>query len=209
MKSVTSRLIDRIIASGPALLLKKAGYRKGARSFHLETGGLFKVIQFQASMWNTPNAAQFTANLNIVLPFFHEKWTGQPFPSNPASAAPVLSQRIGYLMPEQGDFWWELLPDSDVGRIATEVATVLSERGLPFLDEHANLEVVIEAVGRKDAIRRMVTNPDLGLAILLSYQGKHTKAARVIQELADKNTHEGFAETIRLIARRLKLSVTN
>jgi len=68
VKSETSRIIDRIIATGPAPLLKQNGFRKLARSFHAESGGLFKVVQFQASMWNSPDAAQFTVNLMIVLP---------------------------------------------------------------------------------------------------------------------------------------------
>jgi hypothetical protein len=205
IKSETSRLIDRIIATGPAPRLKERGYRKLARSFHVQTDGLFKVVQFQASMWNTPDSARFTVNLMVALPYFHEKWTGLPFPKNPGSAAPVLSQRIGHLMPEQLDYWWEVTPKSNVERVATHVTKALTEGGLPFLDRHADIQVLTEAAERKDAKRRMAMNPELCLAILLSFQGKASKAARVVQELAASNTHEGFGETIRLIAKRLKL----
>jgi hypothetical protein len=207
IKSETSRLIDRIIATGPVPLLKESGYRKLARSFHAETGGLFKVVQFQASMWNTPDSAQFTVNLVVTFPYFHEKWTGQPFPKNPGSAAPVLSQRIGHLMPEGLDYWWKVTPKSDIDRIALHVTKVLSEGGLPFLERHADIQVLVETAERKDAMRRMAMNPELCLAILLSFQDKPSEAARVVQELAKKNTHEGFADTIRLIARRLNLKV--
>src|SRR5262249_25392749 len=114
IKSETSRLIDQIIATGPAPLLKERGYRQLARSFNAATDGLYKVVQFQSSMWNTPDSARFTSNLMIALPYFHEKWKGQPFPKNPGSAAPILSQRIGHLMPEKQDYWWKVTPKSNV-----------------------------------------------------------------------------------------------
>jgi hypothetical protein len=211
MKSETSRLIDQIIKTGPAPLLKEAGYRKLARSFHADAGGLFKVVQFQSSMWNTPDSARFTVNLNIALSYFHEKCMGEPFPKNPGSAAPVLSQRIGYLMPEQRDFWWEVTPKSDVDGIASHLTKALSEGGLPFLDRHANIQALTEAaeqaVERKGAMHPMTMNPELGLAILLSFQGKAAEAARVLQDLAKNNTHAGFAETIAEIAERLELKL--
>lgn len=207
IKSEPSRLIERIIATGPALLLKEAGYRKVARSFIAETGGLFKIVQFQGSKWNTPDSVRFTVNLMIALPYFHEKWTGQPFPRNPGSAAPVLSQRIGHLMPENQDFWWKVTPKSDVERIASHVTSALTDAGLPFLEEHADLQVLVEVAERKDAMPRMGCNSELGLAILLNFQGKPSEAGRVVQELSKENTHEGFADTIRLIARRLELKV--
>jgi hypothetical protein len=205
MKSETSRLIDQIIKTGPAPLLKEAGYRKLARSFHADAGGLFKVVQFQASMWNTPDSARFTVNLIITLPCFHEKCIGQPFPKNPGSAAPVLSQRIGDLMPERRDFWWEVAPTSDVGHIASHLTQALSEGGLPFLNRHANIQALTEAAERKGAMRLVPMNPELCLAILLSFQGKTAEAARVVQDLARNNTHAGFADTIAEIAGRLEL----
>ena len=205
IKSETSRLIDTIIASGPAPLLKTSGYRKMARSFYAKAGDLFKVVQFQASMWNTPDSAQFTLNLKIVLPYFHEKWLGKPFPKNPGSAAPVATQRIGMLMPENLDRWWEITPKINVERVATQVSTALAKFGLPFLDQHANLDLLIQEVADKKATYRMGTNPDLCHAIILNYQGNQLKAARVVRELAEKNTLKGFADTIKLIAQRLGL----
>ena len=54
--------------------------RKVARSFFADTGGRSKIVQFQASMWNTPDSAEFTINLKIGWPYFHEIWAGLHFP---------------------------------------------------------------------------------------------------------------------------------
>src|SRR5262249_51869663 len=206
-KSASSRLIDRVIAIGPAPVLKAAGYRKVARAFYAEAGGLFKVVHFQASMWNTPDSGSFTVNLNIVLPYFHEKWTGRAFARNPGSAQPVITKRIGHLTPERCDRWWEVTPKSNVDRVAAHVARAVSQRGLPFLDEHASVGALTQAVQHKDAMRTMLMSPELGLAILLRFQGKLSRATRVVQELARRNKYESFANTIRLIAGRLRLKV--
>jgi hypothetical protein len=94
-----------------------------------------------------------------------------------------------------------------VGRITSHVTTTLFEDGLPFLDRHANVEALIEAAEGKDAMRRSGINPELCLAILLTFQNKPSEAARVVQELANRNTLPGFAGTIQVIARRLKLKI--
>ncbi|MCZ7644958.1 MAG: hypothetical protein M5U26_06695 [Planctomycetota bacterium] len=110
-------------------------------------------------------------------------------------------------MPEKQDYWWEVTPKSNVDRIASHVAKALSDGGLPFLDRHADFQVLTETAERKNAMKLMARNPELCLAILLSFQGKASEATRVIQELAARNTHEAFGETIQLIAQRLKLKV--
>jgi hypothetical protein len=158
-------------------------------------------------MWNTPESAEFTINLKIGWAYFHEIWAGTPFPKNPGSAEPILSQRIGRLMPGKRDHWWEITPKSDVDRVAPQVTKAVTELGLPFLDRHADFQMLASVAKRRNAIPPMVVNPELFLAILLSSQGKRAEAARVVQSLAKTNKLESFAETIRLIARRLKLKV--
>jgi hypothetical protein len=203
-RSESSRLIDSIISLGAAPVLKEAGYRKVARSFFANTSPLAKVVQFQASMWNTPQSASFTINLNLVLPYFHEKWTGRPFPTNPGSAAAIATERIGHLMPDKRDHWWEVAPGCDCDRIASHVATCLTEYGLPFLDQHADLEVLIREVEDERATYR-VGDPRLWLAMVLCYQQRHSEARTVLRDLAQANTHEGFGKTIDTIAGRLGL----
>jgi Domain of unknown function (DUF4304) len=206
LRSESSRLVDAAIAAGPAPLLKAAGYRKLARSFHAHAAPFTTVVHFQASMWNSPASARFTVNLNIVLPFFHEKWTGQPFPKNPASAAPVASQRIGQLMPEKLDHWWEVASGYGIDGIASQLSSALSDFGLPFLDRYSNLDLLVQEVQDKSATYR-VGNPDLCLAILLSYRGEVSKAVRVLEALQQRTSHEGFAATIRTIAHRLGMRI--
>ncbi len=207
VKSPTSQSIDAVVELGPASLLKDCGYRKVGRSFNAESAELFKVVQFQSSMWNARESGQFTVNLKLVLPYYHEKWTGQPFPKNPASGAPIVEERIGWLMPVKRDFWWTITPKRNARRIGLQVTKALSEFGLPFLERHSDLESLVREADRYRTTHGVAANADLYLAILLTFQGKRSRAAQIVRELAEENTHAGFARTIEIVAQRLGLRV--
>ena len=200
MTSPTSRLIDKIVALGPQPLLKREGYRKTARSFHRGAGEVIAVVNFQSSMWNSPSSARFTVNLSVAVPFFHEKLTGVPFPKNPGSAAPVITERIGLLTPSGLDHWWEVTPDTDCAATATDVTSALERYGLPFLDRHLGPEALATAVQNSAFLR---TNDAIAQAIFLSYLGRREAARGVLSAAIASNTHAGFGNTLRLISTRL------
>ncbi len=204
-QSLTSRMTDQIVALGATPLLKAHGYRKSGRSFHVRAGEVLKVVAFQSSMWNMPDSARFTINLNVALPFFHEAFMGQPFPGNPASAVPIVGKRIGHLMPVRRDYWWELTPSSDVAQIASDVNQALSLYGIPFLDAEADVGKQIARLEAGQGLLGVPSSRQLSHAILLCYRGDHPRAAAVLRKLATENTHPGFGETIERIAGRLGL----
>ena len=46
---------------------------------------MIQVVNFQTTWLNTPEEARFAINLNVILPFNHEKWAGQPPPKKPGN----------------------------------------------------------------------------------------------------------------------------
>ncbi len=154
-------------------------------------------------MWNTPDAAEFTVNLNVVLPAFHERWTGTPMPTNPASAAPICSYRIGLLMEDRRDCWWKVTPESDTETISRQVAEVIRTIGLPALNQAADLEWLLTKLRAEERFSGIVTNQTLAAAILLAYLGQMPEALQTIRQLRQRNKHAGFAKTISTIEARL------
>ncbi|WP_309386688.1 DUF4304 domain-containing protein [Cerasicoccus frondis] len=209
MKSPSSKVIDQVLASGPKQFFKETGFRKMARSFIKEVGDLYWVVNFQSSMWNSPESARFTVNLMLVLPYFHEIWTSKPFPKNPGSAAPVCRFRIGLLMPERKDYWWEVDLETDAEQVGNEVTELIASIGLPYLEKATNLEWVIQQLLDEEYFHGCVMNQPLAASILLHHLGKEKKAERVIQSLKKKNTHEGFGKTITTIESRIKTKDVN
>lgn len=204
MKSASAQLLDDVIASGAKPFLRDQGFRKRAHSFHKRDGDLYSVINFQSSQWNSDGSCNFTVNLNKILPFYHEKWTGQTFPENPTSAAPVCSYRIGLSMPENKDLWWEVHPDSDVPEIAADVVTKIGDYGLPFLSQASDLDWIAEQMLADKYFPGSAANQTLAGAIILAYQGKTHEASDVIDRLRRENKVDGFGDTISSIERRLK-----
>lgn len=204
MKSPSSKVIDAIIANGPKQFLKEHGFRKMARSFVKESGELFWIINFQSSMWNSPESARFTINVMIVLPFLHETWTPNQMPANPASAAPLCSFRIGLLMPERKDHWWEVDPTTNAEAVGAEIVDVLEKHALPVLSQGSDLEWLIGQLLAKKHFEGCMINPALAASILLYYLGRRDEAWQIIEDLKRVTKNEGFGGIVRTIEQRLK-----
>jgi len=205
-KSPSSTAVDAVIQGEVKLLLKAEGFRKTGRSFHRARGEFTQVVNIQASQWNSPDSASFTVNLNVVLPFLHEIWTGRPLPKNPASAAPICSQRIGMLLPDRKDTWWTVMPKSDPAEISDEVAQLIRIVGLPFLDQAANTQYLCEQLGADEYFSRcQMSKPlaSLAYAILLCHLGSRDEAKIDIERTQSANRIAGFSETIAKISARL------
>jgi len=204
VKSDSSKKIDEVISVGVKQYLKDSGYKKSGRCFSKEGDDFIFVIDFQSSQYNEPSNAKFTINVDVVFPYFHEKWTNTPLPKNLSKAAKLISRRIGHLMPEGSDYWWEVHPDSNAQEIGSEVQRALSNYALPFLQEIDSLNKALELVGSGTKPPYSMYNPDIITAIIHSYNGNIVLARSVLDELREKNKVKNFAKTIELISERLE-----
>lgn len=206
MKSPISTVIDSVIAHGPTRYLRSYGYRKQVRSFFKQADDIFQVINFQAGRGNTPQAGDLTINLSLTFPYFHEIWAGTAFPSNPGSAAQILSWRIGHLLPSAQDKWWTVIAQSDLSATSNEIVKLLEEQAIPFLDQKANMESIREILehGGRPA-DGVLLSAKVCLAIVLCYLGEREQARQVLDEQRQTTKLKHFVETIDLIEQRLGL----
>jgi hypothetical protein len=204
-KSPSSKTVDAVVQGDVKSFLKSEGFKKSGRTFHRQNGEMLQVVNFQTTWLNTPDEAQFTINLNVVLPFYHEKWTGQQVPKNPGSAAAICSRRLGHILPEGTDRWWTVTPSTDCAAVSREVAELICAVGLPYLEKAANLQYLCEKLGSGKHFPGMLMSQPLAFAILLCHLGREEEAIRVIDETRRKNRAEGFGKTIDLIHERLGL----
>jgi hypothetical protein len=205
-KSPSSHAVDNVIQSCVKSMLKSENYRKTGRSFHRQREDMIQVVNFQTTWLNTPEKADFTINLKVILPFYHEKWTGTPLPKNPGSAAPICSYRLGHLLPEGPDKWWSVTPSTDFDSLSRQLADLLQSIGLPFLEKASDLLFLRQNLeSKKHFLGMHHGSQPLAFAILLCYMGEEKEAKAVIQELRDKNRIKHFAPTIDLIVSRLGL----
>ncbi len=202
-KSPTSRAIDCIIGSRPKALLKTHGFQKTARTFFLVAEPLVKIVSFQHSWLNRPEQAQFTVNVDITVPFFHETWTSQPMPRNPGSAAVVIQRRLGQLTPKNIAHWWTVTPDTDPEPIAVEIEQLLIDHGLPFLDEFRTIEQLIEKVNTESKPPYTLYDRGVVTSILLKSLGREDESRERLEGVRATTKSKLFVETIDTIQQRL------
>lgn len=204
--SSSSKAVDSVIHGQINAYMKSEGFRRSGRTFHRPKDEMIQVVNFQTTWLNTPDEARFTINLDVVLPFYHEKWAGQPFPKNPGSAAAICSRRLGHLLPEGTDKWWTVTPSSDCDALSHELADLLRSIGVPYLDEATDLQFLCENLGSDKRFPGMLASQPVAYAILLCYLGREHDARDVLKAIRRKNRIDGFGKTIDLIERRLGLA---
>lgn len=97
---------------------------------------LIHGIHFQASTWGSKDEGRFTINLVVTSRAIFEIWTGKSLPSNPACALLPIRRRIGELMPQNGDLWWDVDNSTDIGALADEVTKTIVSFALPYFSEY-------------------------------------------------------------------------
>jgi hypothetical protein len=92
--------------------LKQSGFRKKGQSFGRRGDGVWGVINFQRSQWSSRECITFTINVGVwvdaVAAFRLEDTDRVPRTGAPPEAYCHWRQRIGWLLPDQRDIWWDV-----------------------------------------------------------------------------------------------------
>jgi hypothetical protein len=161
-----SDTIDEVVRDHVAPAMKVAEFRKTARSWHSDLGHVVRVVNLQGSAWNSDTRARFTLNLGLWFPEAAEI-AGTPAPRNrrPPEHLCTVRERIGQLMPDSGDVWWELTSSRDVAHVGPQVSVALVEHGLPWLDRCSDPLAAFEWLRDRDY---RAHSPVMAFALALS-----------------------------------------
>jgi uncharacterized protein DUF4304 len=201
--------LDEVLAA-LAPLLTANGYRKSARNFVAQEGGVARVVQMQTSQLKKPEEASFTINALVASAAFHEAYAGTPFPGNAASAEPVVQAGVGRLTPEGEPLWWSLRPGVSARLIAGEVQGLIEEHVIPFLARFKTETALLSELEKGGDLPGFSAMRDRCRAVLLAKAGRQDEARRALQGLLDANASEGlegFRKSVNDLARRLGLQL--
>lgn len=127
--SLDLTLIDVITKT--AARLSELGFKKSGNTFRQVFDASVALIEFQKSRSNTGEILSFTINLAVVC--------GPLLDSDGVTLQKAraidghLRQRIGILLPDRQDKWWEIDAATDANVLATEVANTISDIAVPYL----------------------------------------------------------------------------
>jgi uncharacterized protein DUF4304 len=203
--SVTRQAVRQVSAQLYAQALRSLDFRRQANHLHRSVGDVVHCVHFQASQWGSASEGSFTINLVVTNPVIYELWTGNPLPSNPATAAYPVQERIGLTMPERRDLWWDVHSSTNIERLSEEVAEAVSAFGIPFLDQFPSLSALLER------LRGGYTPPGLAglqtplVHAMVAKQLGFDAEARVQIDGALANTKMGgFRDAVQRVAERIE-----
>ena len=121
---------------GPAF--RALGFKGSGQDFVLPDDRHWTLLGIQRSRWSDSTDLEFTIQLTVADKKTWDRLRAEHrYPERPYSTrfyGPKIWQtRLGELMPQSGDQWWHVRPDSDVGALGAEVASAVELYGLPAI----------------------------------------------------------------------------
>jgi hypothetical protein len=134
--------IDQMVGNGVAPFLKTFGFSRRRNAFCRAFAHGFDLLGLQKSSWNDKKSARFTINLGVCW-VEAQRLLGHPVKGVPFSAdvqGSTVFRRIGDLMPEQRDFWWDVRSDGEVDAVQLDLLERLDLYAIPWLETAHDLE---------------------------------------------------------------------
>jgi hypothetical protein len=107
---------------------------------HKSVGSNVALIDFQLSDKTTKDRVVFTVNLGILCVGLLDEAER----SRKTSVMDAhLRQRLGFLLPEGTDKWWQIDSHTNTIALADEISTALEKYALPYLDQYLDSHALI------------------------------------------------------------------
>lgn len=113
------------------------GFECSGEIFRMREDCNIAVIAFQKSRLSGPLSVQFTINTGVFCNRIRRILEGSEN-SVPDIEECQLRQRIGFLLPDKSDKWWNIASTTDLAGLQNELELVLIDVGIPFLKRFLN-----------------------------------------------------------------------
>ena len=183
-------------------------WRKRAPHLFRERERLVHAVHFQASQFGSSDHAKFTVNLVVSSKPVYEAWCGCPFPANPATAMFPIQQRVGLLLKEKRDLWWDATLSSDLDVLASEVAEIVSTAAEGFFSRYFSLESLLEELRLHDCLPGLTKHQGPVVhGIVASLLGSRYEAVVAFKKAIAGSPIEGFRSNVVRAASRVGVTV--
>lgn len=144
-----SKLLNAFLKDGLAPVLLGVGFKATGRTYRRAVGDALQVVDIQNWKFNDAKRARFTLELGVCFPrllaavaaldayaFYREN------SARPGITECVVRRRIGEFMQPPEDVWWTVSATTGYVPPAGEVAKLLLDAGLPWLESMSTLASV-------------------------------------------------------------------
>jgi hypothetical protein len=137
--SATGMLIDGITRDALKEPLRQCGYKKDRRTFRRSLEHCVQIMNVQASSWNEGSSGRFTVNFGVYFWVLADLGGIGRLTDKPIEPDCLVRCRIGHLLPDKNDRWWEVKADEDHTSVVSEVRQACICEGQAWLDAHSDL----------------------------------------------------------------------
>ncbi|HZM90009.1 MAG TPA: DUF4304 domain-containing protein [Blastocatellia bacterium] len=124
------------VVDAVAGVLAPLGFRKSGSKFSRSLSDVVHLVSVQSSVSSTASLLRATVNLGIWIPALADDG------AKPDIWAAHWRERLGFLMPNATDRWWEARSDREAAAAALEIGHALRTFALPVLDSLATADAV-------------------------------------------------------------------
>jgi len=120
-----------------AEVLRATGFRKNGSHFTRDIADVVHLVTVQSSVGSTADAVRMTVNLGVWVPALEGD-------AKPDIWSAHWRERLGFLMPEKRDVWWDAASDDEARVVAHRIAGAVRDFGLPALSGLANRRALLD-----------------------------------------------------------------
>ena len=137
-------VLSAAVRIGPSPRMKAEGFKKSRNTWHRWCEWGCQVVQVQGSSFSDRSCTSYTINIGGYLRDRQKRWSPTIYDESrpPPEMCCDLRQRIGWLMPEQRDTWWDVIWSDSPEVVGARMAGVIEKYVIPVLNESMqNIEV--------------------------------------------------------------------
>ena len=152
MKNALDKRFDELLRELHSKYFRLAGFKKTGSNFRMYLpNGVFKIVNFQKSMYNDEGACSFTVNLGI----YFEKNPENPNLKFKEYECAVRTRISAVSQRYSSDQWWTITEALEDEKLREELASVVAEDVLPWLAQFSSKEETIR-LGQQGALAGML-----------------------------------------------------
>src|SRR3569623_3496837 len=118
-------------------VLRPAGFRKMGTLFTRDFADGVHLVTVQAGVGSTADSVRTTVNLGVWVPALAPD-------EKPDIWSAHWQVRLGFLMPEKRDVWWDAASDDEARAVAERIAEAVRACGLPALSRLSNRRALLD-----------------------------------------------------------------
>jgi hypothetical protein len=134
-------MFDQVVKT-VAERLRPLGFSRRGTVLRIMGPGTSGLIEFQRSTKSSQDKLLFTVNLGVVCGDLLEA-SAADLPKSRAADAHVR-QRIGMLLPDRPDKWWEIAAHTDADALSREIADLILDKAVPYIRQYLNVDSILE-----------------------------------------------------------------